>query len=290
MIRLSLKAILTITTAFLFLTPAPAKGAYPSKLNKADTEAIMQKMFSAINELKSIRYTFDNSERIEGKIMSKTSEIKLQTKPRYIYVNLGKKEVLWLQGKNNNKAIINTGTFPFISLHLDPMGSIMRKGQHHTINELGFDYIGSIVKHSYNRFNANFEHYFSIYPDKTFNNRPCYELVITVPEFKWIKYTVKQGETILSISKKKYISEYMVIEKNPTVNWLTGLKTGQTILIPNSYAKVTKIFIDKEYMLPVYNTMIDEQGLFESYKYTNIRVNSKIGPEEFTEDYKDYDF
>jgi hypothetical protein len=48
--------------------------------------------------------------------------------------------------------------------------------------------------------------------------------------------------------------------------------------------------VDKELMLPINNTMLDDKGLFESYQYIDLKVNTPIAPEEFTKNYKGYHF
>ncbi len=48
--------------------------------------------------------------------------------------------------------------------------------------------------------------------------------------------------------------------------------------------------IDKELMLPISEKIYDDKGLFETYEFNNLQVNTPIAAEEFTENYKDYHF
>ncbi len=82
----------------------------------------------------------------------------------------------------------------------------------------------------------------------------------------------------------------MILENNPQISDYTDVKAGQIIQIPDAYAKLTLLTIDKELLIPVNNKVFDDKGLFETYEYHNVIVNSTIAPEEFTKDYKDYDF
>jgi hypothetical protein len=50
----------------------------------------------------------------------------------------------------------------------------------------------------------------------------------------------------------------MVLENNPKVSGYNDVKEGQIIKVPNAYAKLTLLLIDKEYMLPVNNKVFDE--------------------------------
>ncbi len=269
----------------VFLSSYSKKTAAPY-----DVDLIVNQLFISIQNVKTLRYDLKISERVDGEIISKRSAIKLNISPRNLYVKLATQEILWLQGKNNNNALVNPGSFPYISLNLDPFGSLMRKGQHHTIHELGIGYIYSILKNYKSKFKTSFKKHFFIAGEEVFDGRTCYKLVILDTDFNWKPYTVLKNENLVTIARKLHLSEFMILEKNSEIDWYDDVDEGQIIQIPSSYCKYAKILVDKETMLPVSNTMIDEKGLFESYKYTNLRVNTKISSEEFDRDYKDYDF
>ena len=72
------------------------------------------------------------------------SSVKLNRSPRKIYVYIKGIELIWVNGWNGNKAYVKPNSFPYINLSLDPLGSLMRQDQHHTLNEMGFDYFSSI--------------------------------------------------------------------------------------------------------------------------------------------------
>ena len=102
--------------------------------------------------------------------------------------------------------------------------------------------------------------------------------------------TVKKGENITTIARRLRLSEYMILENNPKISSYTDVKEGQIISIPNAYAKLTLLLIDKEYLLPVNNKVFDDKGVFEMYEYHDLKVNVPIAPEEFTKNYKGYHF
>ena len=82
----------------------------------------------------------------------------------------------------------------------------------------------------------------------------------------------------------------MVLTNNPKISWYNDVKEGQTIKVPNAYGKQTLLLIDKENFLPVSNTVFDDQGLYEKYEYIDLQINCVILPEEFTKNYKGYNF
>lgn len=255
-----------------------------------NVEEVVDKMFASITKIKTIRYSLKIAERVNGKIENRESKVKLQVSPRKLYLKIKNQEVLWVQGTNGDDALVNPGAFPYINLTLDPMGSLMRKGQHHTINEMGFNYIYDIIKNYKEVYGNVFKKHFFIAGEELFEGRLCYKLSVLVPDFSWKSYTVLKGENLVSIARKLHVSEFMILERNPSISWYDAVKAGQVIQVPNKYAKYALLLIDKELMLPVCNTMIDDKGLFEFYQYSDVKVNIPIAPEEFTKNYKGYHF
>jgi outer membrane lipoprotein-sorting protein len=251
---------------------------------------LIDKIFDAVDNVKTLRYSLQCNERIKGRMQHTESKVKLQTSPRKLYMNIKGVEVLWIQGANNGEALVNPNAFPYINLNLDTYGSLMRKDQHHTIHEIGYQYLADILKDGLKRAGDNLDKYFKVLGEEKFNGRDCYQLSISFPDYAWTNYTVKKGENIMSISRRLRVSEYMVLENNPKHSSYTDVKAGDIIKVPNAYAKLTLLLIDKEYLLPVNNKVFDDKGLFETYEYYDLQVNPTIAPEEFTKNFKGYHF
>jgi hypothetical protein len=251
---------------------------------------LINKIFESVDNVKTLKYSLQCNERIKGRMQHTESKVKLQINPRKLYLNIRGVEVLWVQGANNGEALVNPNAFPYINLNLDTYGSLMRKDQHHTIHEMGYHYLSDILKDGLRRAGDNVDKYFKVLGEEKYNGRDCYKLSISFPDFAWNNYTVKTGENITSIARKLHVSEYMVLENNPKLDSYNDVKAGQIIKVPNAYAKLTLLLIDKEYLLPVNNKVFDDKGLYETYEYYDLQVNPVIAPEEFTKTYKGYHF
>lgn len=251
---------------------------------------LIDKIFDAVDNVKTLKYNLQCNERIKGRMQHTESKVKLQISPRKLYLNIRGVEVLWIQGQNNGDALVNPNAFPYMNLNLDTYGSLMRKDQHHTIHEMGYQYLADILKDGLRRAGDNIDKYFKVLGEEKYNGRDCYKLSISFPDYAWGNYTVKKGENLTSLCRKLRISEYMVLENNPKISWYNDVKEGQVIKVPNAYAKMTLLLIDKEYLLPVNNKVFDDKGLFETYEYYNLQVNPTIAPEEFTKTFKGYNF
>jgi hypothetical protein len=252
---------------------------------------IVQKTLRAIREVKGLKYHLKITERGKKGYNFYESAVKFNRSPRLIYLYIKGIEVLWLQGKNDGKALVKPNSFPFFNLNLDPMGSLMRQDQHHTLNEMGYDYFAGIIQHTVDKLGDRFDDYFELAGEERINNRPCYKIVINNRDFGYTDYRIGEGESITSIARKFHIAEYMILEKNPKfTDYFDILKKGQLIKIPTWYCKTVYLYVDQLYFLPISIKVMDDKGLFEEYNYHFLQVNPKFEEGEFTRTYKGYGF
>lgn len=254
-------------------------------------EEIVTKSLKSIKEVKGLKYHLKITERGKKGFNFYESAVKFNRNPRLIYLYIKGIEVLWLQGKNDGRALVKPNSFPFFNLNLDPMGNLMRQDQHHTLNEMGYDYFANIIQNTVDKLGPKFSDVFSLAGEERINNRPCYKILIDNRDFRFIDYTIGEGESITSIARKFHIAEYMILEKNPKFkDYFDILKKGQVIKIPNWYARTVVMYIDQLYFLPISMKVSDDKGLFEEYNYHFLQVNPKFEEGEFTRNYKGYGF
>lgn len=276
----------TAIVCFLFFG-----GACFAQKPSLNTKEIIFKMIKTIEDLERLKYSLKIIERGKKGYNHYESSVKLNRKPRKIYLYIKGIELLWVSGWNNNKAYVKPNSFPYVNLSLDPLGFLMRQDQHHTLNEMGVDYFGGLIEYMALKNGNKFDNYFKLEGEERINNRPCYKVVIDNKDFGYETYTVGENESITSIARKLHISEYMILEVNPKFNdYFDILKKGQTIKVPNAYAKHVTLYIDELYFLPISIKILDDKGLYEQYDYHFLQVNPKIDDAEFTKQYKDYKF
>lgn len=274
-----------------FLFAANFISAIQAQTKELSCEDVVLKSLKSIKELKGLKYHLKIIERGKKGFNNYESNVKFSRNPRLIYLYIKGIEVLWLEGKNNGKALVKPNSFPFFNLNLDPMGDLMRQDQHHTLNEMGYDYFASIIQNTVDRLGDKFNDCFSFGEEEKINNRLCYKILIDNKEFKYVDYTVGEGESITSIARKHHIAEYMILEKNPKFkDYFDILKKGQVIKIPNWYCRTVTMYIDKFYFLPISIKINDDKGLFEEYNYHFLQVNPKFEADEFSRDNKNYGF
>jgi Protein of unknown function (DUF1571)/LysM domain len=290
-IILPLQTMLKAYKISVYFTLCILFSVYAGYSQQPSSKDVVFKMLKSIDDLDRAKWSLKIIERGKNGFNHYESSVKLNRSPRKIYIYIKGIEVLWVNGWNNNKAYVKPNSFPYMNLSLDPLGYLMRQDQHHTLNEMGFDYFGSIIKYIAVKVGDKYENYFKLEGEERHNNRPCYKVSIKFPEFGYETYTVGDNESITSIARKLHVSEYMILEANTKLkDYFDILKKGQTLKVPNAYAKDVTLWIDQLYHLPVGIKILDDKGLFEQYDYFFLQVNPKIDDEEFTKTYKDYKF
>lgn len=284
-------ALMLIFTLLSFSMLSQIKEHNPIHKDGAATKELLVKMVHSIKDVQGLKYSLKITERGKKGYNHYESSVKLNRKPRKLYIYIKGIEVLWTTGTNNGKAYVKPNSFPYINLSLDPMGNLMRQDQHHTINEMGFDYFGGIIEYCILKFGDKLEQSVKFEGEEKYNNRMCYKVTINNKDFAQTTYTVGASENITSIARKLFVSEYMIVEMNPKLkDYFDLLTPGQVIKVPNWYAKTVVMYIDKFYHLPIGVQVYDDKSLFEEYNYFFLQVNPKFEENEFTKDYKDYKF
>lgn len=253
---------------------------------------IITDMMDSVKKINHLRFNMKSIERVETGLSLASTKVKLQTHPRKSYLlNPEKKlEVLYNEGENNNKALIKPHVFPYFTISLDPRHNLMRKNQHFTILELGFDFTVRTIAIALSKEKENISKHLSYLGKVEKNKMMCYLLVYENQTFSYYDYKVQQKETISSIASKFTVNDYMLRCKNKLYDDYGYLKEGSTIKIPTFYCKKAVFYVDEKTMLPISISIYDEIGLFESYDFYDIELNKPIPAEEFNRNYKGYGF
>lgn len=269
----------------------------PSKKNINHSEnisaiQILHQMIDSISNIKTLKVKLVALERFQNKYLKSTSYFKISYYPekKLYFINPEKKlEILYIENKNDNKALVKHPSLP-ISIFLDPNGNIMKKNQHYTIHELGFEYIANTIQIALSKEKEKYLDYLHYLGIIEKNNLPCYTLMYESSQFEYVPYTITSKETVVSIARKLNINEYIIRDKNNLYYEFGYLKKGSVIQVPKMYCKKAFIYIDKKTFLPVSINLYDDKGLLESYDYYEVQKNITFKEEEFSKHYKEYNF
>jgi outer membrane lipoprotein-sorting protein len=259
--------------------------------SQKEARIVYDRMMNAMQSVRAASFTLELKERIYGKIDEGVIQVKLETNPLKVYLKSVKPdagaEVLYVEGSNNNKALINPNAFPYFNISLSPNNPLLRKHHHHTILQMGFAHAYSIMKYYETTEKDRFYSKLKLSEDK---NGTYHILAIDNDEFGFINYKVGKGEDLTSISKKFHVNDQMVLELNQGITDFDDVTAGQVITLPNSYAKKIVMYIDKKNMLPVRQITYDLKGLYSDAEFTNLKVNPTFSNTDFSSDNPQYGF
>ena len=263
--------------------------------NNSLKREIITRVIDSIDAHNQLEFEMFRSERneknefVEGKFFAKMSN-----NPFKIYVKNEKPkkgaEILYVEGENNNKVLLNTNTFPYVSLSLSYENSILLSGGHHYIKEAGFGKISKILNFDIENFQDKFLKKIKYEGIFSWNDKKCYKIRIEHGDYQTINYYAKNGETLFEICENKLINIAKIKELNPGLDISKKLLENQEIKITNHYFKMLVLYVDLENYFPIYQLVYDEKGLYEKYIYTKLDLKKLIKNEEFNRDYKDYNF
>lgn len=255
---------------------------------------IIGRMQLQASKVRTMQFTMVMNERFDGQLVKSVSTFKINNKPFRVYMKQSTPqkglEVLFVTGKNNGKAWVNTNGFPWVTLHLDPNSWTMRDGHHHSIYHSGFNYVLQVLDHLMTVFGDGAARMVSNEGIVVVGGRNCFRVKFTNPGFGYITYTVQPGENVLTIAEKKMVNEYMILDVNPEIDNFTDVTAGQKIKIPNHYAREIVMAIDQQTYLPQFVQILDDKGVFQEYNYNNLVVNVSFKESDFDPENPEYGF
>lgn len=255
----------------------------PAPITTAELES---KLLAAIGSVQTLRYTVEAQERVERRYLPMRSTVKLTPSPFRVYLkNNQGVEVLYVAGQNAGEAWVYPAAFPYITLSLDPRGSLIRRNQHHSVLQVGFGLIGELLRDSEPAFARSFRYA----GDSTVAGRPCYVLRSSYPAFRYVAYRAGAGETTASVAARLHCGEYRILERNK-LSVSEKLAPNQLIQVPNTYGSRTVVLVSQQTFLPAAVAVYDDRGLYEKYAFSDVVINQPIALAEFSKDYQGYKF
>lgn len=276
---------ITFRKSFFLLLPLIASSLVSFNTAHLHGINLLEKTFIINKSITSISLTMLMKEKVNNVYIHKKADFKIAYNPynfylKQLYPNEGL-EILYLEGQNDNKAIVNRNSLTLSVLQLDPIGNPIRKNHHHSIFKAGISFMLDIFENLYNKYDPNDSSIWKYNGLVKYAGIVCHKITFESPEFTYIPYEVKKGETLESLSRKLFISDYMVYERNPSIKSFESIKAGTTIKVPNDYGKKIILYIERNQCIPVGVKIFDDSELYEEYTYLNVKVNPQFQTQDF---------
>ncbi|MFN8144583.1 MAG: DUF1571 domain-containing protein [Bacteroidia bacterium] len=278
-----------------FLTLILFSGMMAASAQDTSGRKILNKMTAAGLSLHSSKFILHSTERMRnGQLRESEMLVKIQNHPLNYYVYCINPspgaEALWREKTIGERLLINPNGFPYITLKLSPSHPLLRKESHHSILELGFDYLINLVEFYEKKMGPDFYQYISVTDTILWEKRSCIVMSFDYPLYNYETYTVRIGETISSIAATLHLNDFSLLLLNPSVKSYDAVKPGQVIRVPNLYCKKIVLYVDRGSWLPLVQEVYDGFGLYEKYEFRSYLQNPSLSPDEFSPDYPKYKF
>ncbi len=251
---------------------------------------IVLAMLDSIKKIKSYEFNLKALERVEkGEYLSAESYVKLNVYPKALYFRNEKRKIsiMFVSGTNENKALVKAKSLMNAAISLDPYGNMMRKNQHYTIHELGFEYFAKTMTNALLKDKTHISQNLKVIGKKIIGGKPCIGINFEDPNFTYFDHVSEKNESVSSLATRFNISEYQIRLKNELHSFYGTIKTGTKLKIPSNYCKRMVMYLDEHTLLPVTITIFDELGLYENYEYIDVKTNKKFTSADFGKFYKD---
>lgn len=287
---------LNVFIIFFFLlqfTPTMGKGT-ESSIDTMSCETAISHMFNAIQSLNSARFKLVSTERIDNELHVSSAIGIIQYSPRKLFFRSFDNddelafEIIYIEGENNNNALISPNGFPYFNLNLNPLGSTIRNNRHLSILDAGGVYLVDMIKIGMELYAETGTLSERLKITKISDTHT--KLIINNTDYRFTTYKIQKGETIRDICYKLGVPEYKILEINESVSDFDDIREGQVITVPTVYATKFELIIRNDDYIPTLVKIYDDKGLFATYEYKFFETNATVNEQTFSRDNPAYTF
>lgn len=207
---------------------------------------------------------------------------------KYITPHEGQ-EVLFVRGQNDNEIKAHKGSFPDITVNLNPYGRAAMKGSHQPIQTFGLQKQIEIMGHIYRKAVATDKVTYTVKDAGVFMGERVWEIDARLPSTgKTVR--VLEDENLWAFAKRVGQTMYVILHYNG-IRSPGSIDEGDEIFVPDHYGSRLRYLIGKKSLMPLQETSWDHKGrVYESYDYPVIELNAGLTDEDFDPDNEAYDF
>ena len=192
-------------------------------------------------------------------------------------------EVLYATGWNKNRIKVHHGSFPGITLNLDPYGNLAMSHAHHAVPEISLVRFVDLVLDNVKRAQAKNVGTAAVVDHVTLWGRSATKLEMTTPP-TGTSPTIKKGETLWDVARATGQDMYVILHANLRRQWRQAdhPEPGDAVIVPEFYAGRLVLWVDDELHLPLQADLFDHEGnLYEHYEHRDLKINVGLGPADF---------
>ncbi|MEZ4827903.1 MAG: LysM peptidoglycan-binding domain-containing protein [Bacteroidia bacterium] len=264
----------------IFMLSFPGVHNQPAAITDTEAGKILQSMHEQIRSISHHSYHLKVEERrTDHSIHQAEMLVSVQNEPLKVQLEPLKPNkgalIEYDAASNSREAVVTPSKWvPAVRFSEDIHGKMLRRG-HYAINETTLAFFDRVVSQLEETFVQKEVYGQSVrYPgDETVEGLACYRIELFDPTYTINTYTVKEGESLISIARKQRVNPYKIRELNPEIEDYYQISPGQRIRIPSSYCKRCVVLVDKTQFLPRRMEVYDEKGCFEKFVFSQLIVS-----------------
>jgi len=201
-------------------------------------------------------------------------------------------EVLYVAGRNKNRLRAHKGSFPDITLNLDPYGTTAMAHTHHPVPEVSLVAFVDLLTANVRRARAKQVGTIAVAGHEVLWGAPATKLELKMPP-TGISPTLEKGQTLWDVAKATGQSMYVILHANRARGWRQAdhPEPGDAVIVPDFYAGRLVLWIDDATHLPLQADLYDHDGtLYEHYEHRDLKINVGLTDADFDPKNPAYDF
>jgi outer membrane lipoprotein-sorting protein len=242
-------------------------------------------------------YRLIKRERLRsGKVVVEELAVKLR-RPGAVYLHMHSphrgREVIYDARRDRARLTVHPGHFPDLTLRLNIQGALATIDQHHTIDDMGFDQVQTVLR--WVRAAAEQKpmgERLEYAGEGEFDGRVVDKVVFVAGQRRARSEVARDNESVFAFADRVRADAYVIFCANPQIDDLDDvLEAGRAYRVPAYYARRIESWFDRETGLPLVQSMWDDEGeLYERYEHYGMRVNVPFTDADFDPDNPAYGF
>jgi hypothetical protein len=292
-----------LATLLALVVTAAAPGAVRAeppaeaeKLDAAAIRALVEKMVRAELAVRDYTMIMVKTERT-GDVLPPRQSIAIKwARPQRVYLRYldgpkAGREVIYDPVGCGPELVVHLGSFPDLTLHLDPRGSLAMEGGHHPIYDVNLNTFVHISTQNMLLLAERGDGEVRLVREGMWG-RPVLHLWLSMPA-GGTNHVLQEGEDLWALARRLDRNMADILHHNQDKGWEAADDPcpGDEVFVPTYYASRAEVWIDAESYLPLKAQFYDHQGrLYEDYVHRDLRVNVGLTDRDFDTDSPDYKF
>ena len=265
-----------------------------SRAQAPSVDALFGQSLEAIKPVDSYQGRFVMRELIGDQLKSSKVDFKFM-KPfkvymKYITPSEGQ-EVLYVQGENDGELKAHKGSFPDITVNLNPRGRAAMKGSHQPIQTFGLLKQIEIMTRIYRKARARGDSTYTVSDGGIFLGEPVWKVEAQFPSTgDVVKVREDEDGNLWKFANRVGQTMYVILHYNG-IRSPGSIDEGDEIFVPHHYGSRLRYLIGKKSLMPLQETTWDHEGIvYESYDYPVLKLNAGLTAKDFDPENEQYDF